>query len=91
MNFVREVQRRIAIFSMFLKKRTTTMTFRMATPEETKARYGKPLIFFGVKPPASWGAKSPSTTAETPEVLGPTDTTASIKGAAPVRDFTEQE
>jgi hypothetical protein len=49
------------------RKRTTTMTFRMATPEETKARYGKPLILFGVKPPASWGARSPSTPAKTLE------------------------
>ena len=45
------------------------MTFRMATPEETKAFYGKPLILYGVKPPASWGATSTSTAAKTPEAV----------------------
>ena len=45
------------------------MTFRMATPEETKALFGRPLIFFGVKPPASWGAKSPSTAVMAPETV----------------------
>lgn len=45
------------------------MTSRMATPEETQAFYGKPLILFGVKPPASWGAKSPSTAVKAPEAV----------------------
>ena len=45
------------------------MTSRMATPEETKARFGKPLILYGVKPPASWGAKSTSTAVKAPEAV----------------------
>lgn len=45
------------------------MTFRMATPEETKALFGKPLILFGVKPPASSGTTSTSTAVETPEAV----------------------
>lgn len=45
------------------------MTYRRATPEETKARFGKPLILFGVKPPASSATTSTSTAAETPEAV----------------------
>ena len=45
------------------------MTYRKATPEETKAFYGKPFILFGVRPPASWGAKSPSTAVNAPEAV----------------------
>ena len=41
------------VYTAFPEKETTTMTIRRATPEETLAFYGKPLVIFGQKRPSS--------------------------------------